>query len=361
MASYRMVTRSEPALAVVPFRGLHGVAEDDRGSEQHEGRNQRDDHQRCHGGGEAHHERDHEQRDGERQHEVADPVGEQRPVGDPGSSRADRVVGVVVPLGGPWIAVARVVGHTLAVMVRVEPRDDVAAGVVVATLDRPERRNALDHATLVELRALQERVGNDGTRVLVITGEPPAFCAGADLHGVEEHEFTRLLGEVLRGFGELPFPVLAAVDGAALGAGTQLAIACDLRVATPASRFGIPAARLGLVVDHWTVERLAREVGWPTARSMLLGAEVVDADRLAAVGAIHRRGDLADALAWAGELASLAPLTIAAHKLALERSAPDPAADPLVEEARRLAWASEDAIEGRRAFLEKRPAAFRGV
>ena len=97
--------------------------------------------------------------------------------------------------------------------------------------------------------------------MLVLTGAPPAFSAGADLTGVEEGEFARLLAEVLRGFTELPIPTIAAVDGPALGAGTQLAVACDLRVATPASRFGIPAARLGLVVDHWTVERLARELG----------------------------------------------------------------------------------------------------
>ena len=115
--------------------------------------------------------------------------------------------------------------------------------------------------------------------MLVLTGAPPAFSAGADLTGVEEGEFARLLGQVLRGFTELPIPTIAAVDGPALGAGTQLAVACDLRVATPASRFGIPAARLGLVVDHWTVERLARELGWPIARAMLLAAETYDARR----------------------------------------------------------------------------------
>jgi enoyl-CoA hydratase len=243
-------------------------------------------------------------------------------------------------------------------MVRVEARDDVAAGIVLVTLDRPHRRNAVDHQTLLELRAVQRELA--GVRVLVLTGEPPAFCAGADLTGVEEGEFARLLHEVLRGFTELPIPVVAAVDGPALGAGTQLAIACDLRVATPGSTFGIPAARLGLVVDHWTVERLAREVGWSVARSMLLAAETFDAGRLHATGAVHRLGGLADALAWASELAGLAPLTIAGHKLALERSAPSPAADELVEAARARAWASDDAVEGRAAFLEKRSPDFTG-
>ena len=131
--------------------------------------------------------------------------------------------------------------------------------------------------------------------MLVLTGAPPAFCAGADLTGVEEGEFARLLAEVLRGFSELPIPTIAAIDGPALGAGTQLAIACDLRVATPSSRFGIPAAQLGLVVDHWTVERLARELGWSIARTMLLAAETYDGAALHAAGAVHRLGGLDEA------------------------------------------------------------------
>ena len=243
-------------------------------------------------------------------------------------------------------------------MVRVEWRDDIADRVALVTLDRPERRNAVDRATLLALRAAQRDLVD--ARVVVLTGAPPAFCAGADLTGVEEGEFARLLGEVLRGFTELDAIVVAAVDGPALGAGTQLVVAADLRVATPTSRFGIPAARLGLVVDHWTVERLTREVGWPVARAMLLAAETFDAERLHALGAVHRLGGLDDALAWAGELDRLAPLTVAGHKVALERSARPPAVDELVEAARARAWASADAAEGRAAFLEKRPARFTG-
>lgn len=243
-------------------------------------------------------------------------------------------------------------------MVRVDWRDDMADGVVVITLDRPDRRNAVDRDTLVELRAAQRDI--TAARVVVLTGAPPAFCAGADLHGVEEDEFARLLGEVLRGFTELAAVVVAAIDGPALGAGAQLAVACDLRVATPGSRLGVPAARLGLVVDHWTVARLSGELGPSVARAMLLAAESFDAERLHAAGAIHRLGDLDDALAWAAEIAALAPLSIAGHKVALERSATPSGGDELIEAARRRAWASADAVEGRTAFLEKRPARFTG-
>ena len=247
-------------------------------------------------------------------------------------------------------------------MVRVVWDGDDGAGrtgVIVVTLDRPQRRNAVDHATLLGLLDAQREAA--AARVLVLTGTPPAFSAGADLTGVEEGEFATALHEVLRGFGELPIPTIAAVDGPALGAGTQLAVACDLRVATPRSRFGIPAARLGLVVDHWTVERLARELGWPIARAMLVAAEQYDATALHAAGAVHRLGDLDDALGWARDLAALAPLTMAGHKLALERSGPPPTPDAGVEAARLAAWASADATEGRQAFLEKRPARFTGT
>ncbi len=233
--------------------------------------------------------------------------------------------------------------------------------VLVVTLDRPQRRNAVDHTTLLALRAAQEESAARGARGLVLTGAPPAFCAGADLTGVEGGAFAAALSAVLVGFTELPFACIAAVDGPALGAGMQLAAACDLRVATPASVFGIPAAKLGLVVDHWTVERLTREVGWPIARAMLMAASTFPAEQLHASGFVHRLGGLDEALAWADEVAALAPLTIAAHKLALERSAPPPDPDAAVDEARAQAWASADAEEGRTAFLEKRPARFTGA
>ena len=243
-------------------------------------------------------------------------------------------------------------------MVRVELRADVGDGVVVITLDRPQRRNAVDHDTLLAL--LEAQATHADARVIVLTGAPPAFSAGADLHGVEQGVFAEDLARTLRGFTQLPAPVIGAIDGPALGAGAQLASVCDLRVATAESTFGVPAARLGLVVDHWTVERLSREFGWPVARAMLLGAEIYSGAQLHAMGSVHRIGDLDAALEWAAAISRLAPLTIAGHKLALESSGGEPNSDPAVELARQLAWASEDAEEGRRAFLEKRSAAFRG-
>jgi enoyl-CoA hydratase len=224
--------------------------------------------------------------------------------------------------------------------------------VVVVTIDRQERRNAVDHATLEELAATLDGLGDD-VRVVVLTGAGGHFCAGADLSGVEDGAFTDLLRSVLDRLRLAPQVTLAAVEGAALGAGTQLAVACDLRVAAADARFGIPAGRLGLTVDQWTVDRLALLAGHGAARAMLLAAEVVtgaDAHRL---GLVQRLGSPEEALAWADEIAALAPLTLRAHKAMLEHL-PDAAA------ARERAWASDDLREGLAAFRERRSPAFRG-
>jgi enoyl-CoA hydratase len=228
--------------------------------------------------------------------------------------------------------------------------------VVLVTIDRAERRNAVDTEHLLAIRTQIESVGD--ARVFVLTGAGGHFCAGADLGGVEDAEFVAMLRGVLDGLRALPIVVIAAVEGVALGAGTQLAVACDLRVATADSRFGIPAAKLGLMVDHWTVGRVA-VAGHGPARAMLLAAEVIDGERAAGLGLVQRVGGLDAAMAWAEEIAALAPLTIAGHKLALERLewAYD---DDDVRAAVARAWGSEDLSEGMAAFRDRRPPAFRG-
>lgn len=233
--------------------------------------------------------------------------------------------------------------------------------VTLVTMDRRERRNAVDRQALEDLAAAVAGAEASGRcRALVLTGKGGHFCAGADLTSLEDEGFAAVLRRVLVALRDAPFATLAAVDGAALGAGTQLAIACDLRVATPGSRFGIPAAKLGLMVDAWTVQRLAITAGAGTARAMLLAAEVVAGDEALASGLVHRLGDLDDALAWADDVAALAPLTVAGHKLALNRLEPEVADDPDVAAAFRRAWASADLVEGRAAFAERRSPRFRG-
>ena len=232
--------------------------------------------------------------------------------------------------------------------------------VALLTIDRPERRNALDHEALEQLLDALDRAGE--ARVIVLTGAGGHFCSGADLSGVEDHGFTHLLRKVLSALRDDPRPVIAAIDGAALGAGTQLAVACDLRVATPAARFGVPAAKLGLLVDHWSIQRVSLLAGGGPARAMLLGAETYTGEDAARLGLVQRLGDLDDALGWADEIAALAPLTLAGLKLALNRlEMPVGRGDDAdVHAAWEAAWASEDLQEGIQAFRERRRPVFRG-
>lgn len=237
--------------------------------------------------------------------------------------------------------------------------ETVGPAVRVVTIDRPGRRNAVDAEHVEELhRAVVEAPAS--TRVLVLQGAEGHFCAGADLKDIEGPDFAELLHGLLVALREAPFPCLAAIEGAALGAGTQLAVACDLRTTTDDAAFGIPAAKLGLMVDLWTVQRLVALAGQGVARAMLLAAEVVPGTDAHRLGLAQRLAPPTDARAWATEIAARAPLTIAGHKLmlnALDAALPD---DAEAAAAFDRAWASADLAEGRAAFASRRLPVFRG-
>ena len=227
--------------------------------------------------------------------------------------------------------------------------------VTVLELQREERRNALDLALCREIAAASQAAVDDGARVLVVTGAGTAFCSGADLGGVYGDEFIEALYGMLHGLTRLPVPVVAAVNGPAIGAGTQLALACDLRVADERARFGVPTARNGMAVDAWTMRTLAEVAGGGVARRLMLAAETVDREQALGCGLADRAGDLDAALAWAHEIASLAPLTLAYNKLVLNGG--DEAA---VQEGFARCWASDDVREAAAARTEKRTPVFRG-
>jgi enoyl-CoA hydratase/carnithine racemase len=243
-------------------------------------------------------------------------------------------------------------------VIEVSRRGDVA----VVTLDRPEKHNALTTALCDAVHAaVRDAAGT--ARALVLTGRGRSFCSGADLDEVYTADFRASLYRMLHAVADAPVPVVAAVNGAAIGAGTQLAIAADLRVVAPAARFGVPTARIGLAVDPWTIRRLALLAGNGVARRLLLACDQVDAQEALAGGLADRAGSLDDALAWAGGMTALAPLTVAYSKRVLNEAL-EPELDPdtaaRLDAAFEACWTSADFAEGRRSRAEKRPPVFEG-
>jgi len=246
--------------------------------------------------------------------------------------------------------------------------------VGLATIDRPESRNALNAELCDELRGHLEQ--SHGLRAVVLTGEGVAFCAGADIirraqdTGGLEHgggdTFRPAFELVLDAIVEHPAPVIAAVNGAALGAGMQLAAACDLRVVAPNAKIGIPAAKLGVLLSAPNIARLAVLVGQGAARDILLTGRTITVDEAREIGFAQRVSDdaLATALEIAGGIAQLAPLSVQGHKHALNLVAGASALDDAtVAEIRALeegAFSSADLQEGLAAFGEKRPPRFEG-
>lgn len=253
-------------------------------------------------------------------------------------------------------------------------RFDQHDGVAVLTLDRPDHLNAIAPATLRELDAHLALVeGDDDVRALVITGAGRAFSAGADLTDVAgfdgEYTFAAFLQQftdVLDRLERLPTPSIAAIDGVALGGGLELALACDLRVASDRARLGVPEVKLGLLPGAGGTQRLPRLVPPGVAIQMLLTGvplSAVDAHRVGLVNELT--GDapaLPAAERLAGELAAGPPLAHAAAKRLVREGLRLDLADAITLERELVAglFPTADAAEGLAAFREKRPPKFSG-
>ncbi|MFC8178537.1 MULTISPECIES: enoyl-CoA hydratase [Nocardiaceae] len=233
--------------------------------------------------------------------------------------------------------------------------------VVTLELQRPERRNALNTQLCVALREGIEKAVADDARVIVITGQGTSFCAGADLDGDDfAKAFPEALESLLRAVDGAPVPVIAAINGPAVGAGTQLAIASDLRVVADGAFFEIPSTRLGIAVNNWTIKRLASLAGGSVARTILMGGERLDADRAYTSGLANKRGDLAVAMEWASAITELAPLALKHLKLVFNDDGTHDEPTREQWDAFGAAWTSEDMKEARRARTEKRKPKFQG-
>lgn len=244
--------------------------------------------------------------------------------------------------------------------VRVEHRGPVT----VASIAHPPA-NAISAAVIAGIReALERAVASDDCRVLVITGDGEQFfAAGADVT-----ELTALGGEGIVAGQDLTteiegcrIPVIAAVNGIALGGGCEIALSCDLRVASSNARFGQPEIKLGIIPGWGGTQRLPRLIGRTAAMELLLTGDPIDAERALALGlvnAVVQPGELQDkVLELANRIASQAPLAVAAIKRATHAGIDVPihaALDAERGEFTRV-FDTEDAREGVAAFLEKRP------
>ena len=234
--------------------------------------------------------------------------------------------------------------------------------VTTIELQRPERRNALNAQLVEELREAVLEAGKADVRAIVLTGQGTVFCAGADLSGdAFAADYPDRLIALHKTIDEFPMPVIGAVNGPAIGAGLQLAMICDLRVVAPDAYFQFPTARYGLALDNWSIRRLSSLAGYGRSRAMLLAAEKLPAEVALQTGMANRLGGLAEAQAWAKEIAGLAPLALRHAKRVLNDDGAYQEQWPAHKDLFDRAWASQDVIEAQVARVEKRPPKFQGA
>ena len=234
--------------------------------------------------------------------------------------------------------------------------------VTTIEMQRPQRRNALNSELVDALREAVEEAAADDAGAIVLTGAGTVFCAGADLSGdVFAADFPDKAIALNKAIDAAPVPVIAAINGPAIGAGVQLAMVCDLRVVAPGAYFQFPIARYGLALDNWSIRRLSSLAGHGRARAMLLAAEKLDADTALMTGMANRIGTLADAQAWAAEIAGFAPLSLRHSKRVLNDDGAYEDQSDLHKELFDKAWGSQDVIEAQLARFEKRAARFQGA
>jgi enoyl-CoA hydratase len=234
--------------------------------------------------------------------------------------------------------------------------------VTTIELQRPERRNALNSQLVEELREAVVKATAEDVRAIVLTGQGSVFCAGADLSGdAFAEDYPERLIALHKAIDDTPMPVIGAINGPAIGAGLQVAMICDLRVVAPEAFFQFPTSKYGLALDNWSIRRLSSLAGYGRARAMLLAADKLTADVALQTGMANRIGTLADAQAWATEIAGLAPLALRHAKRVLNDDGAYEDQWPSHKELFDKAWTSQDVIEAQVARAEKRPPKFQGA
>jgi enoyl-CoA hydratase len=251
-------------------------------------------------------------------------------------------------------------------------RVDTSESIATLTVDRPSVKNALDLGTVNELhRALDELAGSTDAGVVIITGAgESSFVSGADINDIRartrDDGLAAINSSLFAKIDRFPKPVIAAVNGYALGGGCELALACDIRVAADSAKFGQPELGLGIIPGAGATQRLPRIVGLGWAKHLVLSGEIIDAKQALEIGLVTAIMPASQLQVRARELAKKilrqGPLAARLAKLSLNAAARVDLDSGLMIEtlAQAICYGSEDKQEGTSAFLEKRKPKFTG-
>lgn len=248
-----------------------------------------------------------------------------------------------------------------------------ADGIATVTMNRPERKNAMSHQMFLELRATFRDIAADPERdrVVILTGAGGAFCSGADLGGIGEmsmHQLAwmRQVGQACTALHDMPQPVIAKVVGVAAGAGCNLALGCDLIVASDDASFSEIFSRRGLSIDFGGSYVLPRLIGLHKAKELAFFADIISAKEAAEIGIVNRvvpAGEI-DVFVdeWARRLAAGPPLALSMTKKLLNQSFSVTVEQAVESEgqAQTVNFATADTMEAIAAFVQKRDPVFRG-